>query len=56
MPDAAASTASRPNVHDDGQRPLAGQDTRRCSGDLPDGESEIFFAKGLDSATNQPLD
>jgi len=36
--------------------PLAGQDTRRCSGVLPDGESEIFFANGLDSAMNEPMD
>ncbi len=41
--DAAASTASRPNVRDDHDTPLlrAGI-TRICRGDLPDGESGIF--------------
>ena len=36
--------------------PLVGQDTRRCSGDLPDRLSEIFLAGGLDSAMNEPMD
>jgi len=33
-PNAAASTASRPNVRDDGQRPSTGTGWARCSGDL----------------------
>jgi hypothetical protein len=45
---AAASTASRPNVRDDGQRPSSGQDGGTSSFDLPDGESEIFLQRGLD--------
>src|SRR5258708_6209449 len=45
--DAAASTASRPNVRDDGQRP-SGRDGGGYSFDLPDGLSEIFFRTGLD--------
>jgi hypothetical protein len=49
VPEATASTASRPNVHDDGQRPSQwGQDGERCRFDLPDGRSGIFFQKGLD--------
>jgi hypothetical protein len=28
--------------------PLSGQDGASCSADLPDGESGIFFAEGLD--------
>jgi hypothetical protein len=45
---AAASTASRPNVRDDGQRPSSGQDGGTSSFDLPDGESELFLQRGLD--------
>jgi hypothetical protein len=45
---AAASTASHPNVRDDGQRPSSGQDGGAYSFDLPDGESEIFLQRGLD--------
>jgi hypothetical protein len=45
---AAASTASCPNVRDDGQRPSSGQDGGAYSFDLPDGESEIFLQRGLD--------
>ena len=49
MLDAAASTATRPNVRDDGQRPSERDGiTRVCSGDLPDGERGIFLRKGLD--------
>ncbi len=48
-PDAAASTASRPNVRDDGQRPSSRDGMGRAStGDLPDGESGIFLQRGLD--------
>src|SRR6266850_2038479 len=43
---AAASTASHPNVRDDGQRPSSGQDGGTSSFDLPDGESELFFVEG----------
>ena len=47
--DAAASTASRPNVRDDGQRPSSRAGMGRAStGDLPDSESEIFLQTGLD--------
>jgi hypothetical protein len=48
---AAASIASRPNVHDDREAPLlrAGM-ARAGSADLPDGESEIFFGRGLDDS------
>jgi hypothetical protein len=49
MPDAAASTASRPNVRDDGQRPSSGRDGGGYSFDLPDGLSGIFLLQGLDS-------
>jgi hypothetical protein len=45
---AAASTASCPNVRDDGQRPSSGQDGETSSFDLPDGESELFLQRGLD--------
>src|SRR3954452_23905255 len=46
---AAASIASQSNVHDDREAPLlrAGM-ARAGSADLPDGESEIFFARRLD--------
>jgi hypothetical protein len=51
--DAAASTASRPNVRDDGQRPSPwGRDGEAYSSDLPDGRSGIFFARGLDRANH----
>ena len=40
-PDAAASTASRPNVRDDGQRPSTGTGWRRCRGDLGVASSRI---------------
>jgi len=45
---AAASTASRPNVRDDGQRPSSGQDGGTSSFDLPDGRSELFLQRELD--------
>ena len=49
--DAAASTASCPNVRDDGQRPSKrDRIARACRDDLPDGESGIFFQPKLDRA------
>ncbi len=42
-PDAATSTASRPNVRDDGQRPSTGTGWRRCRGDL--GARQVKFRK-----------
>ena len=39
--DTSTSTATRPNVRDDGQRPSGG-----TKDDLPDGASGIFFTKG----------
>ena len=58
--DAAASTASHPYVCDDRETPLCvGRDGRICRGDLPDGESEIFFGKPeirLDTPVNKPVD
>jgi hypothetical protein len=46
---AAASTASHPNVRDDREAPLlVRRDARTYKSDLPDGLSEIFFARGLD--------
>jgi hypothetical protein len=47
-PDAAASTASHPNVRDDGQRPSSGTGRMAKATDLPEKKSEIFFAGGLD--------
>ena len=47
-PDAVASTASCPNVRDDGQRPSSGQDGGSASADLPDGLSGIFLQRGMD--------
>jgi hypothetical protein len=47
-PDAAASTASRPNVRDDGQRPFQDGTAEISGGDLPDGTSEIFLRGGPD--------
>jgi hypothetical protein len=39
-----------PRVRDDrASAPLPGRDVQTGNGDLPDGESEIFFAEGLDS-------
>src|SRR5258705_7952033 len=51
---AAASTASRPNVRDDGQRPSSGQDGGTSSFDLPDGRSEIFLLLELDTISENP--
>ena len=45
---ASASTATCPNVRDDGRRPSGGTGWRHSSFDLPDGLSGIFFARGLD--------
>jgi hypothetical protein len=39
-----------PRVDDVAQRPSLGQDGGSCRSDLPDGESEIFFQRGLDRA------
>jgi hypothetical protein len=47
-PNAAASTASHPNVRDDGQRPSSGQDGTGCKTDLGQARKEIFFKMGLD--------
>jgi hypothetical protein len=48
-PTPAASTASRPNVRDDGQRPSSRAGMGRASrADLPDGTSGIFSYGGLD--------
>jgi hypothetical protein len=47
MPDAAASTASRPNVRDDGQRPSAGQDRGSYRVICDFGKAEYFFRQGL---------
>ena len=48
-PDAVASTAPHPNVRDDGQRPSSRNGMARADRtDLPDGESGIFFAMGVD--------
>jgi hypothetical protein len=53
---AAASTASHPNVRDDHDTPLfSGRMARTCRYDLPDGESGIFLARALDTKmTRQP--
>jgi len=37
-------------------RPLSGWMAQTCRDVLPDGESEIFFAKGLDTQMNEPMD
>jgi hypothetical protein len=47
-PDAAASTASRPNVRDDGQRPSSGTGWRRYRSDLGQARTGIFSHTGLD--------
>jgi len=48
-PGAAASTAFRPTNRDDVRSPLLpGRNGRRRSGVLPDGKSDLFFARGLD--------
>ena len=46
---ASASTATCPNVRDDGRRPSGGTGWRHSSFDLPDGLSGIFLREGLDS-------
>src|ERR1700680_1433597 len=46
---ASASTASRPNVRDDGRRPPAGQDGEGYRSDLGRRRREIFLQTGLDS-------
>ena len=47
-PDAAASTATCPNVRDDGRRPSGGTGWREFTFDLPDGLSGIFLRNRLD--------
>jgi len=47
----AASTAFQPNARDDRETPLMrDRMARACSYDLPDEQSGIFFARGLDRA------
>ena len=47
--DAAASTASHPAFVTTRDPPLLGDEMARAGRtDLPDGESEMFFTKGLD--------
>ena len=48
--DAAASTAPRPNVRDDGQRPSHGTGWRPYANDLRSKGSEMFLEEGLDRA------
>jgi hypothetical protein len=53
--DTVASIASHPNVRDDREPPLfSGWDARAYKSDLPDGLSEIFFARPLDR-NSRPL-
>jgi hypothetical protein len=52
-PDAAASTASRPHVRDDGQRPSSGRDSESCKSDLGPRRSRIFFQRGARQAYRQ---
>jgi hypothetical protein len=50
---AAASTASHPAFVTTAKRPSCRERTGRAGRtDLPDGESEMFFAKGLDRANH----
>jgi hypothetical protein len=46
--DAAASTASRSNVRDDGQRPSSGTGRPLKATDLPRTQSRKYFVEGLD--------
>jgi hypothetical protein len=46
--DAAASTASHPNVRDDGQRPSYRDGTARDVGVIAFGEAECFCGQGVD--------
>src|SRR6266700_5934050 len=49
-PDAAASTASHPNVRDDREPPLFSEwDGESCMSDLGQSRSDLFFARGLDT-------
>src|SRR3984893_2506793 len=54
-PDAAASTASRPNVRDDGQRPSTGTGWGSFIADLGWRRSGIFLLAGLDGANHVDL-
>jgi hypothetical protein len=49
-PDAAASTASHPNVRDDGQRPSERRDGRVVEVIWGSSEAEYFCETGLDRA------
>jgi hypothetical protein len=54
--DAAASTASHPNVRDDGQRPSGGRDGESYEGDLGWARRGIFLRRGLDrKISRQPV-
>src|SRR6202165_3634620 len=56
-PDAAASTASRPNVRDDGQRPSSGRNGAGSKSDLGLRRSGIFLQRGLDTQfTDLPVE
>jgi len=48
-----ASTASRPNVRDDGQRPSAGQDGASFKSDLGELRRKIFLNTGLDKGQSE---
>jgi len=54
---AAASTASRPYVHDDRETPLCvGRDAKGSRCDLGGTKTEIFLQRGLDTPVNKPPD
>ena len=54
---AAASTATHPAFRDDHDTPLWwGGMARACRDDLPDGLSEIFLQRGIDTPFNKPPD
>jgi hypothetical protein len=51
-----ASTASRPNVRDDGQRPSFGTGRRSFKSDLGQARREIFLRTGLDAGSTDDGD
>ena len=53
---AATSTASRPYVRDDGQRPSSGRDGGSCKSDLGLRRNGIFFRRGLDTGPGKKPD
>ena len=55
-PDAAASTASLPAFVTIANAPLWGGMARACRDDLPDGLSEIFLQRGINTPFNKPPD